>query len=226
MKKVVLLWVCVFLMSSCVEGDLYDLYDEEELSINALIKKNKLNSDVVLGSSDVLLGNSGSWNGKAVFYSTECAAYALSYYLSGGKLEGDKLDCIDNTIKLDAVKALMNWTDEDYSFALNPDRNYQYKTTIMDNGGGASTQNQMIPAISILFHKSFISQSNASIYMQQMVNDGVLVNGMFYIITSGHVSVPYNYNNNTCVFTCYDSDGGDFTTSISNIISVLIENND
>lgn len=206
----------ITVMTSCVQGDLYELYDNDELLLDGLVNRTKW-------SDDVLLGNTNSFDGKAVFYSTECAAFALSYYHSGGKLEGDNSDCINNIIKLDAVKALMNWDDEDYSFAYNPERNYQYKTTIMNNTGGASTQNQMIPAIKKLFGKTYVAQTNATNYMNKMLNNGVLKEGMYYIVTSGHVSVPYSYDSSNGIFTCYDCDGNDFTASINDIISVLIE---
>ena len=208
----------ITVMTSCVQGDLYELYEDDKLVLDGLVKKNKW-------SDDVLLGNTNSFDGKAVFYNTECAAFALSYYHSGGKLEGDNSDCIDNIIKLDAVRALMNWDDEDYSFAYNPDRNYQYKTTIMDNSGGASTQNQMIPAIQRLFKKTFVAQENATIYMGKMLSNGVLKEGMYYIVTTGHVSVPYSYNSSTGEFSCYDCDGSNFIVSVNNIKAVLVENN-
>ncbi len=95
----------------------------------------------------------------------------------------------------------------------------------MDNSGGASTQNQMIPAIQRLFKKTFVAQENATIYMGKMLSNGVLKEGMYYIVTTGHVSVPYSYNSSTGEFSCYDCDGSNFIVSVNNIKAVLVENN-
>lgn len=64
----------VLTFTSCVQGD-YELYDDLELV--SFTRKTK-------GWGDPLLSQQGTHNGKAIFYGTECAAFALSYYLSGG----------------------------------------------------------------------------------------------------------------------------------------------
>lgn len=195
---------------------MYELYEDDDLSINELTRRTKWDSDVLKGST-------GEYNGKAVFYSTECAAFALSYYLSGRKLEGS----IDNVTKLDAVEALMNWNYDDYSFAYNPEANEQYKTIIMDDGGGASTQNKMIPAIKRLFNKEYVQNQLSTTYMnvmqRDMDNEGNITGGMYYIVTTNHISVPYKYNGNTGAFSCHDCDGSNFTASINEIKFVLLE---
>lgn len=202
----------VLTFTSCVQGD-YELYDDLELV--SFTRKTK-------GWGDPLLSQQGTHNGKAIFYGTECAAFALSYYLSGGQLEGS----IDNTIKLQAVKALMNWKYTDDSFAYNDELNNTYKTEIMDKGGGASTQNRMIPAIKTLFNQTYVASTDRTGFMNTMLNDideEGNVSGMYYIITSNHISVPYLLDRSTLTFTCYDCDGSTFTARVKNdIISVLL----
>lgn len=208
--------IVLFPLVSCVNDDYYELYDEsEELSIAGLTSRTKWNSDVMKGST-------GGYGGKAIFYSTECAAFALSYYLSGNKLEGQ----IDNVIKLKAIKALMNWDydDYDYSFVDNPERNEEYKTAIMDAGGGAYVQSQMIPAIKRLFNEEYYDSASKNSYMKAMVDsNGDYKGGMFYIVTSGHVSVPYAYDSDTGTFSCYDCDGSDFEAKLKDIHCVLMK---
>ena len=215
-KLFISLIVLSTLISSCVQGDLYELYDKEDLVLGEFTKKTK-------PWSDPLLSEQGTHNGKAHFYGTECAAFALSYYLSGGQLEGS----IDNSVKLQAIKALMNWNYNDDSFAYNPDLNNTYKTLILDDGMGASTQNRMIPAIKKLFNKVYVAATNSTGYLTTMlpnIDEDGNVSGMYFIVTEHHVSVPYFYNRNTLTFTCYDCDGDDFNARVINDIKfVLLE---
>ena len=214
-----LLIIFISSMTSCVQGDSYDLYDEDELFLETHTKKTKV-------WSDPMLSVQGTHNGKAIFYNTECAAFALSYYLSGGELEGE----INNSVKLQAIKALMNWNYSDDSFAYNEDLNNLYKTEIMDKGGGASTQDKMIPAIRRLFNQTYVAATDRTGFLNKMQNDideEGNVSGMYFIITKKHISVPYHLDRNTSTFTCHDCDGSYFTAEVySDIISILLKDPD